>query len=141
MDSKEMGLVIFQKLFKTKNLHYGFWEKNNKELSIANFLIAQEKYSEFLAKQIEKCLAFNKKAKILDIGCGVGENIRQLSAKGYYVDGIVPSQWMAEQCSKKTKSSIYKCNFEDFADLGTKTKYDLALFSESFQICRYRKII
>ena len=132
MYSKEMGLVLVQKIFSLNDLHYGFWEDDSK-VSIGGFFAAQEKYSDVLFNKIEELVSFNKDAKILDVGCGVGENIRKLCNKGYYVDGLVPSKWMIEQCMEKTKFSVHECNFEDFKNLDTKTKYDLVFFSESFQ--------
>ncbi len=129
MESKEMGLLLAQKLLKLDDLHYGYWDEGL-EVNIQNLYRAQARYSDILFGHIGK-LTKNKSATILDVGCGVGENIRKLTDMGYTPDGLVPSDWMIEQCKLKTDRPIYPCMFEDFPDADK--KYDLVFFSESFQ--------
>ncbi|MCH9844886.1 MAG: class I SAM-dependent methyltransferase [Alphaproteobacteria bacterium] len=130
MESKEMGLLLAQKLLKLDDLHYGYWDQGL-EVNIQNLYHAQARYSDILFSHIDRLTNNNKSASILDVGCGVGENIKKLVDKGYAPDGLVPSQWMLEQCKLKTTRPIYPCIFEDFPDANK--RYDLVFFSESFQ--------
>lgn len=133
MDSKEAGLVIMQKLLGIEDLHYGYWDADMAaaDLTIPNFFEAQARYSEVLFAQIESLTGGDKTARLLDVGCGVGENIKKLEAKGYKVEGVIPSAYMVEKCREKTTSAIHLCRFEDFTPPAN--KYDVVFFSESFQ--------
>ncbi|MCH9853409.1 MAG: methyltransferase domain-containing protein [Alphaproteobacteria bacterium] len=130
MHSQEMGLLLAQKLLKLDDLHYGYWDQGL-EVNIQNLYHAQARYSDILFGHIDALTNNNKNASILDVGCGVGENIKKLVDRGYAPDGLVPSQWMLEQCQLKSERPIYHCIFEDFPD--TDKRYDLVFFSESFQ--------
>ena len=52
MDSKEFGLVAAQQLFQVEDLHYGFWNLDDK-INLSNWKIAQERHTDFLFKYIE----------------------------------------------------------------------------------------
>lgn len=130
IDSRDIGLqiasIVGKYFLKTEHLHYGYWPENL-EVNIMNLAIAQKNYSEFLLGHIPA-----KVRTILDVGCGTGENTKLLSEKGYSVDGVSPSYYQAEKARKKipAESRIFECFYED---LKTDKKYDLILFSESFQ--------
>ncbi len=135
MDSKEMGLVMAQKILDVEDLHYGFWQEGAIP-TIKDFIAAQERYSEVLFGHIEELISSNKQARILDVGCGVGQNIKKLEAMGYQnIEGIIPSKMMIQQCREISEAIFYQCGFEDFIDKGLYSgiKYDLVFFSESFQ--------
>tara|TARA_Y100000590_G_scaffold438666_1_gene561752 strand:+ start:7 stop:855 length:849 start_codon:yes stop_codon:yes gene_type:complete len=139
MDSKEFGLVAAQQLFHIEDIHYGFWEKDE-VATLNNFKEAQKKHTDFLFQYIDNFIENKDQSKILDIGCGVGTNVKKLLDKGFKVDGLVPYPWMAKYASNvnsKYKSQdrgrIYKCKIEDFPIKGIKQKYQLVFFSESFQ--------
>ncbi|MEN9659740.1 MAG: hypothetical protein RL571_3205 [Pseudomonadota bacterium] len=138
MDSKEFGLVAVQQLFNIKNLHYGFWEKDNL-VSIENFPAAQEKHTDVLFETIQKNLdghgGDDRIFSIIDAGCGIGITTEKLLRMGHAVDGVVPSKWMAKLATENISlysahSTIYTCKFEE---LSQQKKYDIAFFSESFQ--------
>ena len=129
MESKEFGLLFAQRLFGLEHLHYAFHEKGEK-LNFANFKQCQQRYSDFLMKHIEGAVKKNKKAKILDVGCGFGSNLKILKNKKYNVEGLVPSETMATQSRKASGAKVYCEYFEDFE---TNNKYDLVFFSESYQ--------
>ena len=139
MDSKEFGLVAAQQLFHIEDIHYGFWEKDE-AATLNNFKEAQKKHTKFLFQYIDNFIENKNQSKILDIGCGVGTNVKKLLDKGYKVDGIVPYPWMAKYASDITskyksqdKGRIYKCKIEDFPTKEINQKYQLVFFSESFQ--------
>ena len=139
MDSKEFGLVAAQQLFKVEDLHYGFWDENEKA-TLSNWKEAQEKHTNFLFKYIFENIKDKNKSKLLDIGCGVGVTTKKLLELNYKIDGLVPYKWMADYASTITskymnefRGNIYDCKFEDFPVKKIKEKYDVAFFSESYQ--------
>jgi len=129
MESKEFGLLFVQKMLDLEHLHYGLHRKGEK-LNFDNFKDTQQKYSNFLISHIEKAIKKNKKASILDVGCGFGSNLKILKNKKYNVQGLVPSKAMAEHARKVSGAKVYCDMFENF---DTKNKYDLVFFSESYQ--------
>lgn len=135
LDSRDIGLQIASILgkyfLKTEHLHYGYWP-DGLNVNILNLPLAQKHYSDFLLSHIP-----DNVKNILDVGCGTGENAKFLSENGFSIDGISPSHYQAEKAREKipSESRIFECFYEDFK---TDKKYDLILFSESFQ---YLKII
>ncbi len=69
---------------------------------------------------------------ILDVGCGSGKTAEQLVAKGYKVDCVSPGQILTAYAKNMLGDTVgfFQCKFEDII---TEKKYDLVLFSESFQ--------
>jgi SAM-dependent methyltransferase len=144
MDSKELGLVVPQKLLGLEDLHYGFWDKDQKP-AIADFVKAQKRYSDFLITAITEA-AGDKKARMLDVGCGTGAMIYELAKSGYNVDGVIPSAFLKEKIEQRlqnasfnSRSVIYDCKFEDFPEEQRLNQYDLIFFSESFQYISMKK--
>ncbi len=133
MDSRELGLLLAQQLLDAEDLHYGLWD-NTLPVTIGNIAIAQQRYTDLILSAFP---APNlSKIEVLDIGCGTGNMMAQLLDKGYRVDGVIPSCGLKKLVEKKLEkykeiSQIFSCGFEAFPVHGT--KYDLCLFSESFQ--------
>lgn len=138
VDSKEIGLVAglrFMNFFlKTDYLHYGLWH-NGLEVDIANLKAAQQAYSKFLAELIP-----SSTESILDVGCGSGRSAYELLEAGYRVDCISPSQKLTEFAEHLLgpRARLFKGRFEDVA---IPDKYDLVLFSESFQYIKIEDAI
>lgn len=139
MDSKEFGLVAAQQLFQFEDLHYGFWEVGD-EPTLASFAQAQRKHTAFLFEYIDKNVSHGKEARILDAGCGIGITTRKLLETGYRADGLVPSAWMAEKAKdhigplhNANCGKIFHCKFEDLPISSLTEKYQMIVFSESFQ--------
>jgi SAM-dependent methyltransferase len=130
IDSKEVGLeiglIIGNQLFNTEHLHYGYWTEGL-PVNLMNLPKAQQNYSDFIIEQIPPSVK-----TILDVGCGVGKFARQLQEKGYEVDCVSPSAVFSERARALLgdKSQIFESKFEE---LETDKRYDLILFSESFQ--------
>ena len=122
----DIGLSIGRFFLNTEDLHYGYWP-NKKEADIQNLAEAQKAYSQFIIDHIP-----NRTKSILDVGSGSGNLALKLLNLGYAVDCVIPSEFLAEQVAEKLddRSSIYICGFEKVSDF---KKYDLILFSESFQ--------
>jgi len=133
-DSREVGLEILHLALRhhpgSHHLHYGYWEAGL-EPTIANLPKAQEAYCEFLISHIPEGTR-----SILDVGCGTGALARRLQDAGYEVECISPSRAFARYARELLDEGtpIHECYYEDFAP---QRRYDLVLFSESFQ---YMKI-
>ncbi|MBW4793324.1 class I SAM-dependent methyltransferase [Pseudomonas tolaasii] len=55
----------------------------------------------------------NVGAKILDVGCGTGRDIKHFQNLGFLVDGIEPSRKMAAIARSKTNATIFSMAAED----------------------------
>lgn len=78
---------------------------------------------------IEKEIHFNKKLKIIDIGCGTGRHTIELTKRGYDVTGIDLSESMLEKAREKAKLNNLEINFfrHDARDLPFKSQFDVAI--------------
>lgn len=129
-DSKEAGLtmslILGRYFLNAEDLHYGYWEQGD-EVRVENFVSAQKKYSEFLISHIPE-----RVEKILDVGGGAGVTTRKLLSRGFAVDCLTPSPDLAEEARKEIKGNteVFEAKFQDFK---SEKRYDLILFSESFQ--------
>lgn len=120
----DVGLAFTKWLTGAENLHYGLWD--GLEVNAANLRAAQDTYTSKLFNLLP-----NGPLRILDIGGGAGETARKLLALGHSVDIVVPSEFLAQRCRENAPdATVHECMFEDFQ---TGEKFDLCLFSESFQ--------
>jgi SAM-dependent methyltransferase len=130
MDSKEVGLVIGlivgRYLLKSDDLHYGYWPEGL-AVEIANWPKAQAHHSELILSHIPAGVK-----TILDVGCGAGAFSQKLVRHGYKVESVSPSPLLAQEARKRLGDDcrIYETKFEH---LETESRFDLILFSESFQ--------
>ena len=128
--SREIGLEIAticgRYFLKLEHLHYGYWTKGL-EVDLANLRKAQENYVDFLISNIPDGVN-----SILDVGCGMGQIAKKLIDAGYKVDCVSPSSVLAQQTRSLLgeESKVFECFYEQ---LQTENRYDLVLFSESFQ--------
>ena len=136
MHSRELGLVLAQQILGVDDLHYGLWDADL-ELKLSNLAVAQQRYTDFLIAALPS--AQPGPVRVLDIGCGTGYVLGQLLERGYLADGLVPSASLAKLVRKQQQkhadrpSHLFECRFEDFPVQENAQKYDVALFSESFQ--------
>ncbi|MBC7806187.1 MAG: methyltransferase domain-containing protein [Akkermansiaceae bacterium] len=128
--SHELGLdlaaIAARYLFETDHLHYGLWTEDL-PVHMKNLHKAQEQYSDLIVSTIP-----DGTKTILDVGTGTGALARRLMDAGYSVDCVSPSPYLTERARANvgTDAQIFECKFED---LVTDKRYDLILFSESFQ--------
>lgn len=133
MDSKKLGLEIQINLFKfffdSDYLHYGFW-KPGLEVKAPNFKQAQTDYVDYLIKHIPPNVV-----SILDVGCGTGKVAEDLIGKGYKVTCVSPPGKLTEMAAERLtgKSEVHAVRFEDLIVQQLQQKFDLVLFSESYQ--------
>jgi SAM-dependent methyltransferase len=122
----ELGLRVYKFFLKSEYLHYGYF-KDNLEADIAHLKQAQDNYAELIFSHIPEGTK-----TILDVGCGSGKTAQQLVARGYTVDCVSPGQILTNYARNMLGDTVnfFQCKFED---LVTEKKYDLVLFSESFQ--------
>jgi len=122
----ELGAICGKHFFKLENLHYGYWTLDL-SIDLANLHKAQEQYTDFLTSHIP-----HEVKTILDVGCGTGHIAQRLMDAGYNVDCVSPSHFLSEQVHALLgdRAHLFECMFEQ---LKTDRKYDLILFSESFQ--------
>jgi SAM-dependent methyltransferase len=128
--SRDIGIEVASlcgKYFlKSPHLHYGYWT-SNLEVDITNLRIAQENYARFIISHIPDGVR-----KILDVGCGSGQIAKTLVEMGYEVDCVSPSSYLSREAHELLgeTSHIFEYYYEE---LQTENRYDLILFSESFQ--------
>ncbi len=122
----EIGAICGKYFLKSQHLHYGYWT-SDLQVNIASLPIAQENYANFLISHIPDGVR-----TILDVGCGLGQIPKKLVDMGYQVDCVSPSPFLSNQARELlgNTSHIFECYYEQ---LQTENRYDLILFSESFQ--------
>ena len=118
------GLHFIRWLTGEENLHYGFWD--GLEVNAGNLAAAQNAYTDLLFSYLPE-----GKLRVLDIGGGAGETARKLLELGHEVQIVVPSPLFAQRCRENAPGAqVHLCKFENFH---TEDRFDLCLFSESFQ--------
>jgi len=122
----EIGAICGKYFLKLDHLHYGYWT-GDLEVDVTNVHIAQDNYSDFLISHIPEGVG-----TILDVGCGMGQFALKLTSMGYRVDCVSPSHFFTGQVRQLLgdSSDIFECTYEQ---LQTENRYDVVLFSESFQ--------
>ena len=130
----EIGLVLSRFFLNTEHLHFGYWP-DDLEVSLHNLKKAQDYHSEKIIHSIPK----NVKT-ILDVGSGSGGLAEKLIDNGYQVDCVSPSEYLSDSIEQKLKKrvTVYRSTFED---LDLQKKYDLVVFSESFQYVNIKKAL
>lgn len=128
--SRELGLdialIYARYLFNTDHLHYGLWT-DGLAIEPGNLRQAQENYCDMIVAQIPPGVK-----TILDVGAGTGALAHRLIAEGYTVDCVSPSPFLTARARAVLGETpqIFECRYEDMVN---DKRYDLVLFSESFQ--------
>jgi SAM-dependent methyltransferase len=130
VDSKEIGLEIGLKVYKfffdTEYLHYGYWI-NGLKVDATNLKQAQENYANFLLSNIPEGVK-----SILDVGCGSGKFALDLYKSGYQVDCVSPSERLTAYARNILPNEVELFHGK-YEEVKIEKKFDLILFSESFQ--------
>jgi SAM-dependent methyltransferase len=122
----EMAVVVGRFFFRTDHLHYGYWPPGL-ATTIENLKLAQDAYLDFLVAHIPATVR-----SVLDVGCGTGVLAQRLINAGLGVTCVSPSPFLTRQTLQRLKGrgNVFECRFEELA---TDKRYDLLMFSESFQ--------
>lgn len=138
VDSREVGLeigLLMSRFFQNcDDLHYGYWP-NGLEVQFSNMGEAQANHSELIISNIP-----DGTRSILDVGAGAGSLAEKLLKKDFAVDCVSPSTFLSDKLEEKLGGNftLYRSKFEE---LETDKKYDLILFSESFQYIDIKKAL
>lgn len=136
MHSRELGLVLAQQILGVDDLHYGLWDADL-DLKLGNLGVAQQRYTDMLINTMPP--PSPGPVRVLDIGCGTGHILGQLLDRGYHVDGVIPSPSLAKLVKQRIEkrpgndTRLFECKFQDIPAAGLAGRYDVCLFSESFQ--------
>lgn len=122
----DVALICARYLCQTDHLHYGYWP-DDLPVNINNLKTAQENYVRLLMEHIPAGTR-----TILDVGMGTGVLAGHLRDHGYEVECVSPAPYLTERARVLLGSEhvIHECKYED---IETTKRYDLVLFSESFQ--------
>lgn len=137
VDSKEFGLaagLVFARYFlKTDHLHYGYWP-DDLPVDILNLRKAQEAYCDVLLSHIPDGVQ-----SVLDVGCGTGALSRKMIDRGLEVESVSPSPFLTARAREMLgeRGVLHENTFEDLT-LGR--KFDMVLFSESFQYVKLDRV-
>ena len=138
MTSRELGLVLAQQLLGVEDLHYGQWD-SDLELSLANLVAAQQRYTDLLLDRVAQQLAGIDQPRVLDVGCGTGHMLQLMLERGYHVDAVNPSPHLNRLLRTRLAQlpgapvTLYPTRFESLPEAASRPGYDALLFSESFQ--------
>ncbi len=136
--SRDLGLefaaICGKHFLGLEHLHYGYWPEGL-AVTMNNLRTAQENYTNFLVSHIPDGVK-----SILDVGCGSGHTSKRLSDMGYKVSCVSPSPVLSEKVRELVGNSchVFECKYED---LQTPNKFDLVLFSESFQYMKVQRAL
>lgn len=122
----KLFLILGRQLLGVDDLHFGYWP-DDLEVALDNLPQAQECYAERLFSHMPEGAR-----TILDVGCGVGKNAQRLRARGYEVEGVTPSAFLAAE-AKRLVGDDFKIYVSRIEDAEIDRRYDVVLFSESFQ--------
>ena len=128
----EIGLVLSRFFLNTEHLHFGYWP-DGLNVNLDNLKEAQDYHSNQILESIPEGVK-----TILDVGSGSGGLAEKLVSKNYTVECVSPSEYLSDAIESKLKSSVI-VHRNTFEKLKTEKKYDLVLFSESFQYVNIKK--
>ncbi|HVR28738.1 MAG TPA: methyltransferase domain-containing protein, partial [Thermoanaerobaculia bacterium] len=111
-----------------EHLHYGLWDRDDRELTFTALRRAQERY----AHRLLEVIATLPVADVLDVGCGFGTNASLLAHHGYRVALLSPDPYQLARIENGFMAK-HLTRFEEFVP----SDYcDLVLMSESSQYVR-----
>jgi SAM-dependent methyltransferase len=143
MSSQELGLVVGHHLLGLEDLHYGLWDEDL-DVGLGNLQAAQQRFSDYLLSSLPPP---GPGVRVLDVGSGTGRLLEQLLGRGYTADGVSPSTALNERIRARlarhpeSGARLFECRFEALPFDELAARYDVVLFSESFQFVRMDGVI
>ena len=125
-DGMNLELYFATEVLKLNSLHYGLFPEGFKgEFTLAALRQAQTAFTENLLSHLPDDVR-----TVADIGAGIGDNARALSAKGMAVTAVSPDKNHVQHYNNEQSSGIdfHNVTFEEFRP---DQKFDAVLFSES----------
>ena len=124
-DSLALDLFFCSEILKLSSLHYGLWAYPSAEaLTLDNLRAAQARYTEALYGLIPRGTR-----SVLDVGCGLGDVSRGLSARGHRVTAISPDKNHGRYLKRLDADVRFvQARYQTFE---SSERYDLVLMSES----------
>lgn len=123
-------LDLFARIFKvfadTPWLHYGLWLPGETP-SMPKLRQAQERYVDKLVALLPPA-----PASVLDIGGGTGAMAGRLHSLGYDVEMLTPSE-VQVGLAREALGDTVKVHLSRLEEFSTDRRFDVCLFSESFQ--------
>jgi len=122
----EAGYRVIRFTTGSEHLHYGRFEPDIPR-DFRHLKAAQDRYLDRIVELIPSTVS-----TILDVGAGSGKTAETLLDRGFAVDCVTPGDGLAEIAEARLgkRARIHRGRFEDVEIPG---RYDLILFSESFQ--------
>lgn len=123
-------LYVCTEIMALESLHYGYWDRpevvDPARTDLEAFRRAQTRYTETLLDLIPGGVA-----RVLDVGCGVGDVARALVERGYRVTALSPDRAHARFFNGRYEGRLefHNTPFEAFDPRGG--AWDLMLMSES----------
>lgn len=141
-DSREWGLLLAHHLFGLDELHFGLWPEGARP-ALAELPAAQRRYTDYLLDRLPPPA---EAPRVLDVGCGTGSLVRELWRRGYRPEGVSPSRALNQRARERLAAAgargiaIRDGRFEDLPAGRLRGRYDLVIFSESFQYIRMPRV-
>ncbi len=138
--TQELGLLLLHQLFDVDDLHYGLWDEGL-EVSPDNLVSAQQRFTEHLLAHLPAPDTAGG-IRILDVGCGAGATLQKLLECGYFADGVSPSPSLSAVVKTRLAphaergARLFECPMEQLPLDDLRNRYDVVLFSESFQFIK-----
>ncbi|MFC1662129.1 class I SAM-dependent methyltransferase [Gemmatimonadota bacterium] len=117
----DLELYFYTEVLKLKSLHFGYWTQGQ-DPTLGNFSAAQATYARTLIEMIPDGVE-----TVLDVGCGAGDNSREMAAAGFAVTAISPDAEHGKFIQDTPGVDFVRTKIED---LDTHRKFDLVLMSE-----------
>lgn len=125
----DLELHLYSKILNNNMLHWGYFENTQidpGDISLNQFQAAQQRYARNLLEQIA-----DKKASVLDVGCGMGGLAEMLMDNDIPVEVLTPNKNQISFISgKHPQLKAHRCKFEDFE---AAKLYGTIINSESLQ--------
>ncbi len=126
--------ILYQHLFQSGYLHFGFWpEGNGKEVDLGELV---ERFRSAQTRFADELLACFPQGtyRVLDVGAGLGRFSSELASRGHAVTAVTPCAYQVEQIAAKYPAvSVKNARFQEVGLTLPPASFDIILFSESFR--------